>query len=493
MRKIIALVLLTVTLMTVVLGCKEEKDDPDTTNQGIGTQGTGTAEAQGPDVPVFDGDGSELIFLVRVGSTSYDDIYVFGEEKNGSSVLDEAIYKRNQYAEEKFNVEMTEFASPTPASQAYTFIQANEDAFDVLDDRLLDMTALTGTSGNLIDFNEVPYVDLTQSYWAGSNAGDLSLGEKILVAPSMISMRNLNDSMLIYFSKQVIEESKLTSPYEYVEKDEWVLETFYKMIAAAPKDLNGDGEMTKDDRYGLLVIDNAAGGLQPFIYGAGFRVSEKDEDDYPTVDFGDEKLITFLQDYYAVFSNKATTIDYSSAAAGENTTGYRHLPAYVRSTKFVNNQYLFFADGIDDTKELTEMTTGYGVVPMPKYDDRQENYYAIVDAYSTKFAIPATNTRLEETGIFLEWLSWKSEELVLPAYYEVTLKDRRLEDDEAKESLDIVRQSMTHEITDLFDLDITAAFWNAFKGNEYASTFEAYRPVIERKLQKVIENLENAE
>ncbi len=488
MKKIIALLLLAATLMTVVLGCKNEKNNTDTTNQGNDTQGTGTAEDQGPDVPVFDGDGSELIFLIRLGSTSYDDTYVFGDEENRDNALDEAIYKRNQYAEEKFNIEMTEFASPTPATQAYTFIQANEDAFDVLDDRFLDLSTLA-SGGNLVDFYDVPYVDLTQSYWIGDNVEALSLGGKVFAAPSLISMRNLNGAMLVYFSKQVVEDNDLTSPYEYVANDQWTFEVFYSMIAKGAKDLDGDGEMTKDDRYGLVVIDNAAGGLQPFMFGAGFRCSQKDEDDYPTVDFGNEKLITFLQEYYAVFSDKSITIDFSSAARGEDTSAFTHVPGYIKATKFVNNQYLFFVDGIGETGRLIEMENGYGVVPMPKYDETQENYYAVVDSYSTKFAIPTTNTRLEQTGIFLEWLSWKSEELVLPAYYEVTLKDRRLTDDEAKETLDIVRQSMTYEITDLFELDVTAMYWNAFKGNEYASTFEAYRPVIERKLQKVLDNL----
>ena len=53
-------------------------------------------------------------------------------------------------------------------------------------------------------------------------------------------------------------------------------------------------------------------------------------------------------------------------------------------------------------------------------------------------SVPKTNSDLERTGIILEALARESSDTVIPAYYDVTLKNKLLRDDDSVKMLDII-------------------------------------------------------
>jgi hypothetical protein len=87
----------------------------------------------------------------------------------------------------------------------------------------------------------------------------------------------------------------------------------------------------------------------------------------------------------------------------------------------------------------------FGIVPYPKYDSVQENYYSYVDGHASMMAVPLCLTDPEWTGIIIEELSYLSYKDILPVYYDVVLNVKLVRDEESVEMLKILFDSKTFD------------------------------------------------
>ena len=89
---------------------------------------------------------------------------------------------------------------------------------------------------------------------------------------------------------------------------------------------------------------------------------------------------------------------------------------------------------------IRNMEDTFGVVPMPKYDEAQDDYYTLLHNQFTAIAIPTTITgeRLDEVSAILEAMGSASYRLVKPAYYETTLRTKIAQDPQSAEMMDII-------------------------------------------------------
>ena len=56
------------------------------------------------------------------------------------------------------------------------------------------------------------------------------------------------------------------------------------------------------------------------------------------------------------------------------------------------------------------------------------------------------------TGMILEYMAAKSNEILLPKYYEEVLHKQRLDSEDDREMMDIIRNSVRYEFTDMIGL-----------------------------------------
>ena len=80
----------------------------------------------------------------------------------------------------------------------------------------------------------------------------------------------------------------------------------------------------------------------------------------------------------------------------------------------------------------------YGIIPYPKYDEAQKNYYTVPGGSFSILALPLTVTDYDIVETCVTALSAESWKNVLSAYYDVVLKYKGARDEESIEMLDIV-------------------------------------------------------
>ena len=142
------------------------------------------------------------------------------------------------------------------------------------------------------------------------------------------------------------------------------------------------------------------------------------------------------------------------------------------------------------------MESTFGLVPMPKLDDSQEEYRSYV-AYNTAFlVIPTTQKNTARAGFILDALNYESYIDTLPIYYDVTLSQKGLRNEESIEMLELIRENRGADLMAVYSItaDITNSFTYMFVngGGDVggaASTVESGMSAAEVKLDELIASL----
>ena len=442
-----------------------------------------------PDLPEMDFGGADFTYLIHGESApSYKEEYVYAEKLDGE-IVNDTIYNRNIQIEEKFNIKIRIIDEAETANAAKKFVESQDATVDVVDTQANTLGPLA-TSGYLYDFNDLKYVNTAAEYWNPYAAQDLAVLGRLYFMPADISMRGLQSARFIYFNKKLIENYDLDDPYRMVQENKWTLDKFLSYIPEITEDLNGDGIYDRNDLFGMLIEDgNSNGTFLHLLTGCGVQYTEADKDGRIVVTAMTEKTQDILTKISDAIKDKDYTIEYNQLAKGADISGFDHLYDWARS-RFAAGQFLFVQNGINEMRCFRDMTDDFGIVPNPKYDASQENYYHKSDAFSPLFTIPVSVGNVDRADAVLEYSAWLSHETLLPAYYEVTIKQKRVRDETAVAMLDIIRTSVRYEVSQIYDIGISDALWSAWQKGELASTFAKKEKSINKSIEKLLTQVE---
>ena len=81
-------------------------------------------------------------------------------------------------------------------------------------------------------------------------------------------------------------------------------------------------------------------------------------------------------------------------------------------------------DKLNTGSTLRDMQDDYGVLPLPKFDTAQEDYYTTFDNTSSLVVVLSTCQNTEKVGATLELMAAEAYKQVTPAYFEICLQGK---------------------------------------------------------------------
>lgn len=165
---------------------------------------------------------------------------------------------------------------------------------------------------------------------------------------------------------------------------------------------------------------------------------------------------------------------------------------------FLENRALLLYVTFDNVEKLRDMSTDFGIIPYPKWNEDQKNYGTTVKDGASVFLVPKTVPSTEFVGIITEALAAESYKSVVPAYYDVVLKTKASRDEESSEMIDLIRDNI---VVDFGYIHSTAldGVGHLFVGEvraktaNIASAFKAKQKSAQKKLDSIIEFYFNEE
>lgn len=483
------LILFVLVCFMQIASCSAE-----TETGGAGTEAITSVIAETTHADPFDAlaanapdlEGLTLNFLTRPLGTAVYVIFtdICAGETTGEP-LNDAIYLRNQRVAEKYNVKFS--WSEGDASHVQKTVLAQEDAYAFINIALNGHISLAN-SGHLTDLHTITALDLAQPYWDANCSRLMSVCGKLYLAMGEINTMDDRYTWCYYFNQALASDYGLESPYDAVLDGTWTLEKMQAAAQSTAGDINGDGAMNQEDSWGILSEDY---GFYLTVLGSGLRCVEKDEKDRPVFSMNNDRMISALEKVHAIYGDEKVTF----LAEKWNSIASKNVWSEYIYPMFMNNQALFFMGHLDlATTTFRDMENAYGIIPTPKLDEDQENYWCSGTEHGmTAISIPVTHTGYETTASVLEAMAAASVTTVTPAYYETVLISKGLRDEQSPVMLEIIMNSKTFDLGFLNNWGGSQALCSGLKsaGGKFASVIAAAEEKIIKGLETVAAEYEN--
>ena len=465
-------------IVSVLAGCSDTSAETETLAADTAAAETEPTETEIPDnLPDMDYGGADYRIYTRNCCVSHAD-GVYMAEQTGDVVSD-AVYERNLTIEERFNVKFSEpFLAPdAEATDLNNAVQAGDDMCEVAIwhyKHLGDSAA----AGYLADISTAGHIDFAKPWWYQKVNEAYSIGGRAYVIVGMYDLDNYYDNVCIYFNKELLID--LTGDddlYSVVKEGKWTIDKMKELCSIAGTDLDGDGAMdfTKDQfGYG-----QACGFGFVYQFAWNQPVTSRDADGYPVEAINTERMVTIfdtLKSFY--FDNDYIIMDETGTPASE---------------AFKEGRVLFQMSSLKaSSSTYRDMEQDFGILPVVKLDETQDEHYTHATAHTSAVAIPIVKNEegLQYASLILEAMAAEGYKQIRPAVYEVALKSKYTRDEASYEMIDIVVQGRTADFAEIYDKwGFTYTLDYLARGNvkEWASYYASQTKTQAKNINDVIE------
>lgn len=457
-------------------------------------------------LPEKDYNNEEVTFLVPGDSfSSYKSCEIMPQESS-PLILNEKVSARNELVENRFGVKINEIRSQNNESLLQlirTETLSTGGTYDIVMPYIPDAASLA-LENAFYELGELKYFDLDKACWDQNARSALSINHKNYFATGDISLLTLACTHAIVFNKDMIKEYSMEDPYELVNSGKWTIDKLREMATKVTADTDGTPGMSYTDTYGFLINNNF---VTSMFVGSGKSITGKNDDDIPYIRIIDEagsassvfiKIFDLVNDEKATVKIDATNSNYYITATSGGGT------CWEAATQSVANKLaLFRAMAVIDIIDLGNYECNFGIVPIPKYTEQQDDYHSLVSTlYATCVAIPSSCRDPEMSAIVAQAMCEASTNTTKDAYFNVILKLRKIQDNESEAMLDKIFNGRVYDLgivynwggTGTYDPDSIGNFMNtvAYSGSQtFASTLESISGTVKSSLEKTLEAFNN--
>ena len=504
MIRIISALMVLLMAAACFAGCADPAEKPDETQGGAAdaTDAPAGDESEVPEQSVEDILGFEIPQLNKQFNVLHqtqdsvaDDIVVDAYDGDEVAV---AIYERNMAVEENFKTTINYVGSFTNWNSKAddkkfleAAVQAGTNDYDMVYGAAIAMSTMM-YSGLFYNLNDLEPINFDHSWWMNDIPGTYGIGDHVYGVMGDISRSYYAYLGMIAVNTTLAENFDVQSAhgdlYQMVYDGKWTLDKMLEIATAYGED-NGDGTMAMgDDVFGCVSITVPS---RLFLFSCGLELITVNEtqDGVKIPNALDEKTISSYEKLQAVFPN------------GKGSSPYCICVDYYPHADFAEDRILLYTAYFMHlgSEEIRNMVSDYMVLPMPKYDENQDDYISPMSTDSSMALIPLTAVDPEISGMILEYMGYVGQKEIIPVYIEQTLKLKYSRDPQVMEMVQFVLDRSAFTLTQ-------ALIWNCEAGgfrNLYAfgslnivgspniaSYYSGYRRVWQKVLDNLLKGLE---
>lgn len=439
MKKVLSL-LLVIAMLFIVSACASGGNNDTTTSGTSGNDGKDTTTSEEPSVTE---DPTPTNVKDTLGEHNFNNaVYTILSRKNTASevkstevtgdLVKDAVYTRNAAVEDRFGVKIKVVEQPGDWGDRETFIATVQTAFlSGGHDYDLIMThsayiANIAINGLAYDMATLSDMDFSKKWWCESYTQNANIDGSIYTAIGDLTYSLYERMQCMYFNKDIVADNNIPDLYQLVLDGKWTFDKLKEFSLQVGSDLDGNGTFDSNDLYGL-AMNNHTCRILATVFETNMTVAG--ENGHRTLNMPNEKFVDVYNALYSLIH--------------ENQQVRWDAEADSQVKLFTDNKVMLFAGRLGNAASMKDMTSEYGIIPFPKWNEDQANYISSARDYMTGIAIFGNTADPEMTGIVTEAMSMYGYQYITPAYYETTLKLKYLSDETAMGMLDLIRDTLT--------------------------------------------------
>lgn len=470
-----------------------------------------------PDTLDYNGEAVTVFYWSDVEKQEFEQ----AEESDESRAS--AIYNRNLAVQQRLNIELKWKSNPGNASNIDKFVAVVDNAksagqhdFDIIATYSRTAGSLL-VSGLLYDLQSIEdqgqaadpadmcgYIDLAKPWWPNGLVDDMRIGNSLYFLSGDIAITAIDEMHCIYFNKDLIDEkfeaeaaeqgiaNATQMLYSYVRNGKWTVDKMVEMASGHYVDTDLSGSKDGGDKYGMCSASYCA----CTVYGgANLRMIEPDD-----------AMVLKISDNYTSTRTVKLTKTYSTLLRSDDyydrtfATG-SYVEPFTSGNCLFALQYIELAE---NNLVGNEAVAHYGLVPMPKYDEAQKNYYTVIgNAFTmyglfSDFAFENENRTGEaDTALMLSAVleCWASEAFrkTTPVIFELNMQLKYSETQDETDMCEYVRAGICFDLGRVFQsigFDGDMRFFNAaYYGESWVAAYSADIEAQRIALAQFVESL----
>ncbi len=436
MKKLHALLMLIILtmFMFLLISCRDGEDSFSETIISASESLPETEESETYDSPeIKDFEGYKYNILETSAISVFSWHKQVPEDFDGE-VVNDAIVNRNRTVEEKYNITINQLFNDDPLGLLRRSISAGEDICDVA---YIPLHSVFGFAQEkyLYDYNGINSLRLEQPWWDGRISKTLEIKNKLYVAAGDITTNDDASTLTVLYNKKLYTDFGYKNPYTLVTDGGWTFDSLQNMIKDVSSDLNGDGAYDENDRWGMA---SESGVLYYFCFGTGEGyIAEKDGEYRFRME--DKSFLNKVERSFEVITTEGSMYDLNKTIKDKTTGIYK-----VVEQMFIGDRLLFNVRLISDAFYLRNMESDFGFLPIPKYNEDQEEYYSWVTFNVQLPVLPISITDTERSGLLMEAMAFESLTLREP-FYEYMLGGKIARDSNDTKMLELIVSSKYYD------------------------------------------------
>jgi len=367
-----------------------------------------------------------------------DGNYYYRPNEEGE-ILNDAIYERNRKVEERFDVKIVQRVIPLTndgfRGTIPVVVQAGDDFVDMI---IMTSYASEGIlrTGSLINLEDLEYTDLDAVWWNEGKNREHSILNIVFAAIGDMIIPNMIGSQCLMVNFTLGENYSIGSEiYQTVNDGNWTFEQFQNTVKGIYDDTNGNGEKDTEDIFGY--ISDTANDVDGWQYALGCPMGAIDEDGTPLLIFNTERTSNAVDKVLDLL---------------HNTDGVYTSGDLEYSTMFLDGKSVFEIGYLSNgyNSSYRNMEDHYGFIPLPKYDENQEDYITYFYPYLIGVPVTLSLDSYEMVSVVMEALNIETYKKLYYTYYVEALQTKYTRDEESIEMIDIIAYNRTVDPGELY-------------------------------------------
>lgn len=445
----------------------------------------------------------------------------FEQDNESDNSRESAIYNRNFAVQSRLNIELKWKNNPGNSSNMDKFVSVVDNAYTTGQHDFDIIATYSRTAGSLLvagllyDLQDIQdqhtngeqtqdmcgFIDLEQPWWPSGLVDDMRIGNSLYFLSGDIAITAIDEMHCIYFNKDLIDiqfeaeadeggyNNATHMLYSYVREGKWTVDKLVEMASGYYSDNDLSGTKDTGDSFGLV----SASYCSCTVYG-GANLRQIEPDDAKVLKISDNYTSTRTVKLCKTYGSLLRSDDYYDRVMNSSVS---YVEPFTNGGSLFCLQYIELAE---NNLVGNEAVPHYGLVPMPKYDEAQQNYYTVIGNAFTMYALFCDfddRGNEEDSALMLSAIieCWASESYrkCTPVIFELNMQLKYSETQDETDMCEYVRAGICFDlgrVLDAIGFDGDARFFNAaYYGESWVAAYSATIDAERIALEKFVESL----
>ena len=416
---------------------------------------------------VIDFEGADYTILARA-ETAYE---VDNSGKGTDDKVQRKIWERNVYIKDTYNaiVEVVPvsgiWANRTDyiaAARAAINSGMNEYSMFLTHGVYIQNMAMEGLG---LELSKLPQIDIDADWWCKDYNDVSTIDGKNYVFLGDIGITLYENLQVIFVNWDIAEKYHVEDLYQKVLDGNWTLDEMIRLSKVV--DSAENPYIPEQERnYGLLSNAHSVGN---FAVSLNLKYTGRGENGQRS--FGTKppkKLADVFETLRLWYITDTVKYGLNSSTDKES------------NPIFTEGRALFYTQILGEAKYMAaNMEDEYGVIPYPKYEAGKDTpYYSTTQHDLSACLVPASVENTEMVGTVTEAMCKYGREHITYEYFETRLKLRYFDDYQTKAMLDLVRDGLSYEFTEVFGGIFSVNPYDSFENVMYKNIISPHSETL---------------